>query len=266
MTTGKNIKALRKQHGLTQNELASRIRSHQQNISKWENDESAPTFEYARKMAGIFHVPISQICDEYAEDPRCVIPDDGLETISRDIVIDYIDWNQKQGNRSIKATIISLSSIALSLFVSELAKYGIPGIVVLVIYVVAMILAIYFAKRIGLKKEMAAFSAIEAGDFHLDSEAEEMVKQRKLQIKTSVQTTGNLGTCGLILLLMWFIDTAYDAGWEFSNQAIIVYLIGLGIILALCMPTMNYWSSIKKLLHETGPQILTPFDKAFWKK
>lgn len=265
MKTGQNIKRLRKQHGFTQQELAERIRSQQQNVSKWENDELTPTYEHARKMAAIFQVPISEVCDEYAEDPTQVIPEDGLETVSKDIAIDYIDWRQKQGNSNLRWTIITLLCVLVGLFVCEFAKYGIPAIIVLLIYIVAMVLALYFSKKIGLKKEVAAFSAIESGDFRLEPEAAKMVNQRKEQVRESAQTTSNLSVCGLILLLLWFIDTAFDAGWVFSSQTVIVYLIGLGIIIGLCMPTLNYWLSIKKLLHETGPQILTPFDKAFWK-
>ena len=266
MTTGETIKRLRKQYELTQTELAEKIRSHQQNVSKWENNEAAPTYELARKMAILFGVPISEICDEYSEDPRQVIPDEGLETVTKDIALDYIDWNQKQGNRNVKATVISFGCMGVALIVCELAKYGIPGIIVMFLYLAAMIVALVSARKIGLKKESTAFTAIESGDFYLDSDAEKMVNQRKSEVRESVQATSNLGTFGLLLLLMWFIDTAFDAGWVFTNQMVIVYLIGFGIIVSMCMPTLNYWHSIRKLLHEKGTQILTPFDKAFWKR
>ena len=156
MTTGENIKRLRKQHELTQTELATQIRSHQQIISKWENNEAAPTYELARKMAIRFNVPISEICDEYSEDPRQVIPEEGMETVTKDVALDYIDWNQKQGNRNVKATFISFSCMTVALIVCELAKYGIPGIIVLFVYLAAMIVALCSARRIGLKKEVAA--------------------------------------------------------------------------------------------------------------
>lgn len=266
MTTGENIKRLRKQQNLTQTELATQIRSHQQIISKWENNEAAPTYELARKMAIRFNVPISEICDEYSEDPRQVIPEEGMETVTKDVALDYIDWNQKQGNRSVKATFISFSCMTVALIACELAKYGIPGFIVLIVYLAAMIVALCSARRIGLKKEVAAFTVIESGDFHLDSDAEKMVMQRKTEIKESVQLTGNIATGGLLVLLLWFFDSALDAGWVFTNQMVIVYLVGFGLIMSICMPTLNYWHSIRKLLHEKGPQILTPFDKAFWKK
>ena len=269
MNTGGNIKRLRLHYGekaMTREELARLVDSHQQIVSKWENNKAAPRYDQAWKMAAHFKVPVSEICDEYPDDPCKTIPDDNTEAVAKDVALDYIDWNQKQGDQSLKATIISMGCLVLSFIICELAQYGIPNIVVLVSYVAAMALTLFFARKIGLKKENPAFSAIESGQFHLDADAEEMVCQRKTQIKESVQATGNIGTCGLLILLLWFFDTAYDAGWEFSNQMIIFYLIGFGLVVALTLPTMNYWRSIRKLLHETGPQITTPFEKSFWRK
>ena len=269
MNTGGNIKRMRLHYGekaMTQEELARLVDSHQQIVSKWERNKAAPTYEQAWKMAALFKVPVSEICDEYPDDPCKTIPEDNTETVSKDVALDYIDWNQKQGDQSIKATIISMGCLVLSFIICELAQYGIPSFVVLVGYVAAMAVTFFFARKIGLKKENPAFSVIESGQFHLDADAEEMVRQRKIQIKESVQATGNIGTCGLLILLLWFFDKAYDAGWEFSNQMIIFYLIGFGLIVALTLPTMNYWHSIRKLLHENGPQITTPFEKSYWRK
>ena len=269
MNTGENIKRLRREYGvksMTQRELARKIGAWQQNVSEWERNKAAPTYEQAWKMAALFQVPISEICDEYPDKPCQIIPDDGKAVVTTDIALDYIEWSQKQGDQSIKATIISMACLVVSFIVCELAQYGIPSFVILVSYLAAMTATLIFARKIGLKKENPTFSVIESSEFRLDSEAEEMVRQRKTQIKESVQATGNIGTCGLLILLLWFFDKAYDAGWEFSNQMIIFYLIGFGLVVALTLPTMNYWRSIRKLLHETGPQITTPFEKSFWRK
>ena len=269
MKTGENITMLRKRYGtkgMTQTELAEAIDSHQQIVSKWERNKAAPTYEQAHKMAVLFQVPISEICDEYPDDPCKAIPDDKTEAVSKEIALDYIDWNQTHGNQSIKAMIISLGCLVLSFIICELAQYGIPNLAVLVGYLAAMVVALVFARKIGLKKEMPEFVVIESGEFHLSSEAEKMVRHRKEEIRESVQTTGNLGTSGLLLMLIWFLDTAFDSGWQFSNQMIIFYLIGLGFVVALTTPTMNYWRSIRKLLHENGPQIATPLEKSFWRR
>lgn len=268
MKTGENIERLRKQHNLKQYELAERIGPgvYQQTVSKWQNNLAAPTYEQARKMATLFQVPISEICDEYSDDPKQIIPDDGLPIITKNVVIDYLDWDQKQGNQSIRTMLISLLCFALGLFVCELAKYGIPGVIVLPIYILLMIIAIRLIKKVGLKKESTAFSSIETGVFHLDEEADKMVRNRKDQIQMSAQATSNMGTFGMLLLLMWIIDSAFDAGWEFTNAMLIVYIVGFGLVIALCMPTMNYWNAIRRLLHESCPQIPTPLSRAFWKK
>lgn len=265
MTTGKRIQTLRKERNMTQQELAVEIGAYQQNVSKWEKNEAAPTYRQANAMAILFEVSIEEVCDEYPNGPVCDEANAEGEVVTKDVAIEYIDWYQRQGNHSLRAMLISLICVALGLGVCELGQYGVPSIVILVVYIVIMIAALLFAKKIGLKNEMPEFSAIESGEFRLDREAEQMVAKRKRDIQGSVQITKYLGTGGIVMLLLWFFDKAYDAGWQFSNTMIIVYLIMLGVLLSVCAPTLNYWYPISKLLRETSPHIMTPFDKAFWK-
>ena len=84
MKTGQNIKALRKQHNLRQVELAEQIGygAYQQTVSMWESNKATPTFEQAKKMAAIFQVPISEICDEYSLPPKR-ISREAIEALKR---------------------------------------------------------------------------------------------------------------------------------------------------------------------------------------
>lgn len=56
-----NLKALRKQKGYTQEELASRLNVVRQTISKWEKGQSVPDSEMLMKLADIFEVSVSQL-------------------------------------------------------------------------------------------------------------------------------------------------------------------------------------------------------------
>lgn len=56
---GENLKTLRKNKGITQEELAARLNIVRQTISKWEKGESVPDAEMLVKLADIFEVPVS---------------------------------------------------------------------------------------------------------------------------------------------------------------------------------------------------------------
>ena len=55
----KNIKRLRKQAGMSQEELAIRLAVVRQTVSKWENGLSVPDAEMVIKIAELFHVPVT---------------------------------------------------------------------------------------------------------------------------------------------------------------------------------------------------------------
>ena len=56
MTMGKRIMTLRKQRGLTQEQLADQLNVSPQAVSKWENDISCPDISLVPKLAGILGV------------------------------------------------------------------------------------------------------------------------------------------------------------------------------------------------------------------
>ena len=56
-----NLKTLRKNKGITQEELAVRLNVVRQTVSKWERGQSVPDAEMLVKLAEIFEVPVSQL-------------------------------------------------------------------------------------------------------------------------------------------------------------------------------------------------------------
>ena len=58
---GENLKTLRKNKGITQEELAARLNVVRQTISKWEKGQSVPDAEMLVRLAEIFEVPVSQL-------------------------------------------------------------------------------------------------------------------------------------------------------------------------------------------------------------
>lgn len=78
---GENLKALRKNKGITQEELAARLNIVRQTISKWEKGQSVPDAEMLVKLAEVFEVPVSHLLGSRIEsDAR---PDALAEQLAR---------------------------------------------------------------------------------------------------------------------------------------------------------------------------------------
>ena len=58
---GENLKTLRRNKGITQEELAARLNIVRQTVSKWEKGQSVPDAEMLVKLAEIFEVQVSQL-------------------------------------------------------------------------------------------------------------------------------------------------------------------------------------------------------------
>ena len=56
-----NIKTIRKQRGMTQEELAARLNVVRQTVSKWEKGLSVPDAELLKKLAGILETDVSSL-------------------------------------------------------------------------------------------------------------------------------------------------------------------------------------------------------------
>lgn len=59
-----NIKTIRKNRGLTQEELAIRLSVVRQTVSKWEKGLSVPDADMLQRMAEVLEVPVSELLGE----------------------------------------------------------------------------------------------------------------------------------------------------------------------------------------------------------
>ena len=69
MTIGKRIAALRKEKGLTQEELASHMGVSPQAVSKWENDQTCPDISALPKLARLLGVTVDELLEGKEETP-----------------------------------------------------------------------------------------------------------------------------------------------------------------------------------------------------
>ncbi|QMS84377.1 helix-turn-helix domain-containing protein [Candidatus Xianfuyuplasma coldseepsis] len=64
MSVGENIKQLRLQNNLTQEELASKIFVTRNAVSKWETNKGIPSIDNLKQLASLFKVSLDQIVNE----------------------------------------------------------------------------------------------------------------------------------------------------------------------------------------------------------
>ena len=69
MTIGKRITLLRKEKGLTQEELATHMGVSPQAVSKWENDQTCPDISALPKLARLLGVSVDELLEGKAELP-----------------------------------------------------------------------------------------------------------------------------------------------------------------------------------------------------
>ena len=69
MTIGKRIAHLRKEKGLTQEELAQHMGISPQAVSKWENDQTCPDISALPKLARLFGVTVDELLEGREETP-----------------------------------------------------------------------------------------------------------------------------------------------------------------------------------------------------
>ena len=98
MTIGKRIAHLRKEKGLTQDELAQHMGISPQAVSKWENDQTCPDISALPKLAGLLGVSVDELLSGKQElAPVRVLPPEERKD-PRDMLL-RITVDSAQGDR-----------------------------------------------------------------------------------------------------------------------------------------------------------------------
>ena len=114
-----NLKALRKQKGLSQEELSIKLHVVRQTISKWEQGLSVPDAEMLISISQIFDVPVSTILGETIEENK----PDSLKEISQKLEVINLQLAEKKENKRNFWHIffIILSILIVAIFISILS-------------------------------------------------------------------------------------------------------------------------------------------------
>ena len=98
MTIGKRIGLLRRQKGLTQEELANHMGVSPQAVSKWENDQPCPDISALPKLAGLLGVTVDALLSGKEEQPAVRLLPPEQRKDPRDMLL-RIPVDSKDGDR-----------------------------------------------------------------------------------------------------------------------------------------------------------------------
>lgn len=117
-----NLRKLRKQHGLSQEELAERLRVVRQTVSKWEKGLSVPDADLLIQIAEIFEISVSTLLGgtvESNEDKNIIAQK--LEQLNA--LLAERNRRSRRIWKVVKIILISLAVIIVLLFILNIFGY-----------------------------------------------------------------------------------------------------------------------------------------------
>ena len=118
-----NLKILRKNKGLSQEELSIKLHVVRQTVSKWESGLSVPDAEMLMTISEILETPVSEILGESIEEKE----KNDLKVISEklEVINEQLAMKQKQKRKMLVNTLIVTDVCLIILFIL-LAILGSP--------------------------------------------------------------------------------------------------------------------------------------------
>ena len=118
-----NLKILRKNKGLSQEELSVKLHVVRQTVSKWESGLSIPDAEMLINISEVFETPVSEILGENIEEKE----KNDLKIISEklEVINEQLSIRQKQKRKVLINTLLIIDIFLIVLFIL-LAVLGSP--------------------------------------------------------------------------------------------------------------------------------------------
>ena len=225
MTFGEKIQKLRKDAGLSQEELSDQLGVSRQAISKWERDNGYPETEKIVRMSKIFHVTLDYLLQE-ADIPASEATAEQGIYVSREMADGFLLYQKRKFLKIALAVGIMVGSLALSFVFSHVAMLA---------FMLMLILGIVFlcAARLTddpyqkLRREPLLFDRAVKGELH----AAYAEKKKFLHMCL-------LLGIALILLGVLFFPLIVPAEFELADALVLaagMLLAGVGTFLCIYM-------------------------------
>ena len=141
MKFGENLKIIRKNKKMSQEELAEKLNVSRQSVSKWETGESYPEMNNILELCRIFNIKINELIHQDMSD---------ISSLDEEVIMNLVKFNENK-QKQVK----SLSNV-----ISLIGKIG--GIVLKVcipFIIIAMLLIPYIINNIEVKNDEISFKS-----------------------------------------------------------------------------------------------------------
>ena len=140
MKFGENLKEIRKNKKMSQEDLANKVNVSRQSVSKWENGEAYPEMNNILELCKIFNCKLNDLVHTDMSD---------ISSLDEEIVMNVVKFNEKKQNE-----VKGLSNV-----ISLIGKIGSIVLMVAIPFVIlAMILTPYLINNIDIKDDEIIFT------------------------------------------------------------------------------------------------------------
>ncbi|MBQ2213056.1 MAG: helix-turn-helix transcriptional regulator [Erysipelotrichaceae bacterium] len=115
---GARLAELRRQHNLTQNDIADRLNISAQAVSNWENDLTSPDIDTLLKLADIFNISTDELLGKNKIEP-VYLPTEQRKDINQlvfRIIVDSVDGDRVRINLPMAAVKIFVNNDSVKIF------------------------------------------------------------------------------------------------------------------------------------------------------
>lgn len=140
MTFGEKIQKLRKESGLSQEELADQLNVSRQAVSKWERDSGYPETEKIVRMSKLFHVSLDYLLgEEDTQKPENNPNEKGLY-VSREMAEGFLSYQKRKVLKIGTAVGLLIASMSLSFWNNEI------NMILFMIFIILGIILLFSVK------------------------------------------------------------------------------------------------------------------------
>ena len=135
MTFGEKIQKLRKETGLSQEELSYQLGVSRQAISKWERDNGYPEIEKIIRMSKLFNVSLDYLLNEEDTKKTETNPDEKGIYVSREMAAGFLAYQKRKMIKIGVAIGLFVGGLSLSFWDAEISM-----IIFMIVVIVGIIL------------------------------------------------------------------------------------------------------------------------------
>ena len=256
MILGEKIAQLRRKNGWSQEELADKMEVSRQAVSKWESNQTTPDLERILRLSSLFGVTIDYLLKDGAEPeiPRPEAEEDThIRLISLADAADYLSLRERASVQIASGTFLCILAFMPLLLLGAAAEQfqlseALAALIGLASLFLLAAIAVVIFMRCGFHS--APYRFIELGEFRAENDANDMVRARKMQFRSTYLRGNLIGVCLCILSPLALFSGILSEN-DFTQVLLLcvtLLLAGIGVVSFILVGVR--WASMERLLRE----------------